>query len=278
MKVYIEFVILDNLVIDYIVLYAAAMTVRLSVKWYRLLPSAIIGTTVAVLFPLMGAVQIWAALLIKAGVSAVMTLIPAGFHLKKYLLSLLFFYLYTFVIGGVCYGLLSLFTDVDFSSGGLTYESKVPIGLPLLAAFLAYIAIAAMLAYLKAKKRIQEISCEIEIILGEKHVKLPAIIDTGNLLRDPESGDPVAVVSGSTLYELITDDDGKSDIDVLPMRHYADYETAASGKSKILLFKPDKFLLYYGDKAHIISNIMVGITKGVKSFQNGVMALMPLTE
>ena len=45
--------------------------------------------------------------------------------------------------------------------------------------------------------------CDVEIFFKEKSVKIKAMIDTGNLLKDPISGIPVIVVEKSKLEDII---------------------------------------------------------------------------
>ena len=45
--------------------------------------------------------------------------------------------------------------------------------------------------------------CEIEILINQKKIKTKAMIDTGNMLKEPISGKPVIVVEHTLLYDIL---------------------------------------------------------------------------
>ena len=45
--------------------------------------------------------------------------------------------------------------------------------------------------------------CQVKIILNKKEKVLNAIVDTGNMLKEPITGNPVMVVERTELYDLM---------------------------------------------------------------------------
>ena len=57
----------------------------------------------------------------------------------------------------------------------------------------------------KTKLKKKDIIYDIEININQKKLKLKAMLDTGNMLKDPISGTPVVVVEKQKLYSILPD-------------------------------------------------------------------------
>lgn len=55
----------------------------------------------------------------------------------------------------------------------------------------------------KTRLRKQDVFCDIKIFLYENYVKTKAIIDTGNMLKDPISNMPVIVVQKDVMQDIL---------------------------------------------------------------------------
>lgn len=180
--VYIDVLILENTVMNYVILHITSIAVSSRVKWYRLLSGALIGTLYAV-------ISLWLsvflhALIAKILLSAVMvtvTFFPR--NIKTFARISACFYGVTFLFAGISFALLI--------AGPVKYTGNI-----LATVCVGYIIVMSLAGYVKRRHMASDVSADVFIQFDKEYgegVWLPAIIDSGNLLRDPFSGDPVIV-------------------------------------------------------------------------------------
>ena len=180
--VYIDVLIFENTVMNYVILHITSIAVSSRVKWYRLLSGALVGTLYAV-------ISLWLsaflhALIAKILLSAVMVMIT--FFPRK---------LKTFARISACfYGVTFLFAGISFAlliAGPVKYTGNI-----LATVCVGYILVMSLVGYVKRRHTASDISADVFIQFDKEcgeGVWLPAIVDSGNLLRDPFSGNPVIV-------------------------------------------------------------------------------------
>ena len=257
MKVYIEYAIIDNLVMDYLLLKAALKTARTDFKETRIILASILGTAFAVAFPLMNVNGVLGGVMkLLAGEVMVFAAMRSG-GIEKYALSLAFFLAYTFAAGGCMIGACRLF-GVDLSSGGglemLSGACEISFGVIILSGYL--VVKLFYLLFSGAVKRRDGMPFERQAVLfdGGEAAKLSAFIDSGNRLYDRRTGKPVSVLSRAAADELM-------ERGFFRMRgaHYENFTTIEGG-GKILVFQIDKLVIYCGEKRNIIDNAMIGVS------------------
>ncbi|MBR5110823.1 MAG: sigma-E processing peptidase SpoIIGA [Clostridia bacterium] len=92
----------------------------------------------------------------------------------------------------------------------------------------------------------QDAACELRILYRGKQASLPAIRDSGNLLRDGVTGQPVIVVPQSALTGLIPADTCPEEIATLPPGWRLLPIRTASGKGMLMCFRADRAELIQG--------------------------------
>ena len=249
MEVYIEYVLLDNLVIDAVISVLTLKALRLSVTKWRIAVAAAFGTAAAFLLPLL---HIHAAFLffIRMAVGASMAfLIYNHKSFKRYFICFLVFMLITFIMGGACLGVLFLIGADITNAATLNYQSSVPIGLIALTAAVTIFFIRRLCLYLNRSKDISGYIRQAELFVDGGSVKFDAFIDTGNQLYDMQSGLPVIIVESVILIGLLKN----------TLTRYIHYSTLNGKNTKLLIFKPDKLVIYFKGQANIIYDVMVGV-------------------
>ncbi len=257
MTVYIEYVIIDNLVIDYILLMASLKTWGIKYSKIKVILSAVIGAIFAVFMPFF---NIDSALLfiIKILLGEFMVFIAGSYKtITAFFKTFIIFLIYTFALGGgmiaVCFML-----GADFSTkhglSALSTITKLPIGLTILLSIIGVKVISFAISGAKYKKALENYEREISITDGKSTVKLRAIFDTGNTLKDEKTGKPVSIIDKKTADKLIL-----NGVFTLRNSHYTPYSTIG-GKGKILVFEIDRLLIYYGEDRNIIDNAIIGIS------------------
>lgn len=106
MTIYIDIIFLENLFMNYIILFATGTIVKAPIKIMRTFISSVIGSIYAIV-SYMSPLEIYSNTLLKIVLSISMVYIAFGSkNIKQFLKQLIIFYLTSFTFGGVAFALL----------------------------------------------------------------------------------------------------------------------------------------------------------------------------
>lgn len=106
MTIYIDIIFLENLFMNYIILFATGTILKAPIKIMRTLISSIIGSIYAIV-SYMSTLEIYSNTLLKIILSISMVYIAFGSkNIKQFFKQLIIFYLTSFTFGGVAFALL----------------------------------------------------------------------------------------------------------------------------------------------------------------------------
>ncbi len=242
MVVYLEQVVFDNLIINYILLYLTGKLIYKKTCFLRLFLADCLGTIFSAVYPIInldGVILV--ALKIILGVCMVLIAFKNK-GVKDFLLSFFCFLFLTAICGGLCFALvLALYPNSLMEKGSLLYKG-LPMGIILLAVFILLKFAFDVWKKVRQKQDIKDKSCILTISLKDINIKISAYIDTGNLLCYKQK--PVIIISYPTFKKLLN----ISDNDFLAGKYYLqnyDYITTqtANGLNKMLVFEADKINL-----------------------------------
>jgi len=203
MTIYLDIVFLENVCMNYIILFATAIIFKNKPKYLRIIISSILGGMYAIV-SLFKSFEIYSGMWFKILISILMVYIaynPNNF--KELIKRLMLFYLTSFAFGGCAFALLYFIKPQEiFMKNGL-YIGTYPIKVALLGGFIGFCLIINTFKIIKNKINKRDIYCSIEIEFNNKKIITRSLIDTGNMLRDPISGMPVIVVQKDLLEEMI---------------------------------------------------------------------------
>jgi stage II sporulation protein GA (sporulation sigma-E factor processing peptidase) len=203
MTVYLDVVLLENLCMNYIILFATGYLMKIKMKQLRLVVSSMLGGIYAVIAYL-DILPIYSSFGMKVVLSILMIYIAFKSKGVKILSKqLIIFYLTSFVFGGCAFALLYFVKPQDILMRNGVYVGTYPIKIALLGGIVGFIITYIAFRIVKTKLRRKDILYNIEITLQEKRLKVKAMLDTGNLLKDPISKMPVIVVEKEQLYSLL---------------------------------------------------------------------------
>lgn len=274
MYVYAEYLVLENFIINFIILYVTKRFTRTETTRFRLIIASLIGAvyTLVVFYP---ELSFMVNFTMKLSVSILIVIIafnPAT--IKKFLKLFATFYIVSFVFAGSALALFYL-TDVDSYIGkGIFYIKDFPIKILVFAIVTSWILIKYTWSYIHEKISKDKILVPITILLKDREVHITALVDTGNSLKDPLTDTPVIIVQFSAIKNILPDKTRKIfemyDVNNLGLvstllydsRHEVKFRVipfkSIGRENGILLgFKPDKVILKDEDKA--ITDIIVGI-------------------
>ena len=106
MTLYIDIIFLENLFMNYIILYATAIIIKAPIKLIRTFLSSTIGSIYAVV-TYMSILQIYSNVFLKIMLSIAMVYVAFNSkNVKSFFKQLIIFYLTSFTFGGVAFALL----------------------------------------------------------------------------------------------------------------------------------------------------------------------------
>ena len=245
MIVYIEYVLIDNFVIDYLLLKATFAITGFPCHKGRLFLCAFLGALFALLYPLVPVHSIVLAI-VKVLFGLLIILCSAKFSTRKRaFVSTLIFTLLTFLVGGTILGLTSMF-NVGAGNEFLVSVIIVP-------AYLIIKLIVYVIKSLYKQKTIKSLTYKTEITAFGKTIKTLGFLDTGNVLFYKDS--PVIVCSKSFFKENL--------LCVNALKTAMEIEiSTVSGKSKMLAIKIDSLKIYIGEIENIFNNVVLCASKG----------------
>lgn len=261
MSAYIEYVILDNFVVTYAI---ASLTYRIMLKRVCLLRAAIasfIGTAVAVFYPFIKGDAL--VLIIKIVLWGILSLI-LFLKKEKFFMCALTFLSLTFLFGGVMFG-IGFIVSGDASEALRLNMLDFPVSAIILGVFLCWWIVKKISVKFHRIRDLGGVIYDFSLSILGNTMKFRGLMDTGNRLYDKVSGLPVIVLSAKSLMGNISDEQfrimfsGRGDT-LQPQAHYMEISTVAGGKNKILLLKPDAFVLYSARGGNILYDVMVGVS------------------
>lgn len=203
MTIYIDVVLIENLIMNYVILLSVAIILKIKIKYIRILISSSIGGVYAI-FSYISALEIYSTIFLKLLLSIIMVYIAFyPQNIKKMCKELLIFYLTSFVFGGAAFSLLYFIRPQDILMKNGMLLGTYPLKTVMLAAIVGFILLSVTFKIVKTKISKKDLFCNLDIKIDDKNIEAKAMIDTGNLLREPITNIPVIVVEHTLLYEVI---------------------------------------------------------------------------
>ena len=205
MTIYLDVVLIENLCMNYIILFATGYILKIEIKHIRIIISALLGGIYSVAAYLQ-ILEIYSNILLKIILSIVMVYIAYNSkNIKQIIKQLLFFYLITFVFGGCAFALLYFIKPEQILMRNGVYIGTYPLKIVILGGIVGFTITVIAFKYAKMKINKKNMFCELEIYFENKKINTIALIDTGNMLKDPITSMPVIVVEKSVLKNVLPD-------------------------------------------------------------------------
>ena len=203
MTIYIDVVFIENIIMNYIIILATGLIVKCKIRHLRFLLASTIGAIYTVI-AYISKLEIYSNIIIKFLLSIIIVYVAYNpQNIKRMWKDVLFFYLTSFLFGGVAFALIYVLKPQDVLMKNGLFLGTYPLKTIGISAIIAYIIIINCFKLIKNKILKKNTYCNLEIHLNKKTVKALALIDTGNLLREPISNTPVVIVEHSLLYNVL---------------------------------------------------------------------------
>ena len=203
MTIYVDVVLIENLLMNYIIIFATGTILKIKIKQIRIILASLLGAIYTIIAYISN-LRIYSNFFLKFILSLVMIYIAFNpRNIKKLFKFILIFYLTSFVFGGAAFALIYIVKPQEIlKNNGLVLNSK-SLKVIFISAVIAFVIIIIAFRVVKNKMSAKDMYCHIKIKLNQKEIETKAIIDTGNFLKEPITNTPVIVVEHTLLYECI---------------------------------------------------------------------------
>lgn len=275
MTIYIDVVLIENLIMNTIILIATGVVLKEKIQIIRILLASLIGAIYSVIAYL-SILEIYSSIIMKIILSFIIIYIAFNPQtIKKMWKDILLFYLTSFVFGGAAFALIYIVKPQDILMKNGLFLGTYPLKTIILGAIIAFIIIITAFTVVKTKITKKDMFCEIEIKLNGKKIKTIAMIDTGNMLKEPISNTPVIIVEHTLLYNSIPKEILNhleellgGDFSSIPEKIQKEYQTklkfipfSSLGKQNGMLIgiKAEELIIKREEKQEKKQNIIIGI-------------------
>lgn len=191
---YVEYVFLENFIIDFILLFITGKLIKRVIIFKRLLMASLAGSFYVIITFYLGR-AFMTSFIVKFSISILMIMI--AFDSKGILTNIrviICFYITSLIMVGIISALYNL-----------TYD-KLTVNAIIMSIFMGYAALHFFFKEIKDRILKHNYKRTVNIKIGNKTKTIRGYIDTGNQLTDPVTGKPVMVVNIDCLRDLISHD------------------------------------------------------------------------
>jgi len=259
LDIYIDVLVLENMVINYLILLVTSKFLRVQIKGYKAFLAALIGTIYVIIMLIIPRASFYFTFAGKIILSVIMILITFKVkNFKEFLKTTISFYISTFIFAGAAFAYIYMSGSGGVVQNGVYYIfKKSNTNMIIFASILAIILIKLFYETVFSKSRHGNNLVNFDITLEGKSLSLKGLIDTGNSLHDPISNLPVVVCELSAVREIIpkkladiAGDDTLPDLinisticqgeDWLSRVRLVPYSSLGKDRGMLLGIKPDK--------------------------------------
>lgn len=242
MTVYVEYVLINNFIIDYLMLKATFVLTGITSSRRRLLLCAFLGAVVALSYPLLSQIKILEFTYKVFSGLLIVLLSSKRWTLRSYFINTAVFFCYTFLLGGAITGvfnLLSISTDYEFLSAFIAAI-----------VYVFYRTFGSIVNYIYRQKEIRSLIYDVEIQIAQKREKCKGFLDTGNLVYYQNR--PVVVCDVSFAKRFIGENFNKIKFKKII------FDTV-NGTSENIAIDVDEIVIYISDKPNIFKNVTLAV-------------------
>lgn len=204
MIVYVDLIFIENMIINYAILYMTIYFNHGKKSHVKIFASSLIGSAYAVISIISNNIIINNAI-IKILLSLIMVYIICPYrNMKKIREFLIMFYVISLIAGGLSVSLEYILfnNNINIKNGIIIVNS--PSIISAIGLILGIIIIKALIRNIHKRIPLKNIYYDIEIVMNMKKIKIKGLLDTGNMLKEPISKSPVIIVTKSSIERLLS--------------------------------------------------------------------------
>ena len=275
MTIYVDIIIIENLIMNFIILYATGLILKIKNSFVRLLLASFVGAIYSAL-QYISNMKILTNIITKTILSII--IINIAFHpqnIKKMCKQLMLFYLTTFTFGGVATYLIYILKPQNIVIKNGMYVGTYVLKVIFVGAILGTVILLISFRMSKNKISKKDMLCKVKLKLNGKEIVLNTMVDTGNMLKEPITGSPVIVVEKNSLYDVIPKeilnntesilggDFGKVPEDIkqayIPKLKFIPFSSLGKLNGMLIGIKPEELKVINEDREEKKENAIIGI-------------------
>lgn len=199
MYIYAEYLLLENIIINFIILYVTKKITRTKTSKLRLFIAALIGSiyTLVVFFP---SLQFMAKFSIKFSISILMIILAFNpERLNLFFKQISTFYMISFAFAGAIIGIFYILnSNLNLTKFSFKNSDEL-IKFLIIGIVVAVLLIKYIFKFYQNRVNKENYITNVIIKLNDKEAELIALIDTGNSLKEPISQLPVIIAEYGAL-------------------------------------------------------------------------------
>lgn len=205
-EVYLDVLILENVVVNYLILWVTAKLSRNIISGLRLAAASLVGALYLVLifFPGMGIYHTATAKFLLS--LAIVAIAFSPHRLKGFIKTLAVFYLVSFIFAGSFIAFSYFAEGGAITTNGIIYTWNPKWKNLVYTMVFILVIIRVAWNYMRDRFARESLFVPLSIVFDKKKVTIKALIDTGNSLHDPISNIPVIIVEFNSVREILPGD------------------------------------------------------------------------
>ena len=149
MTIYIDIVLIENLIMNYIILFTTAVVLKIKVNHIRLILASLLGAGYSII-AYMGIIKVYSSIIFKIILSVLIIYIAFNpQNIKKMCKDLLLFYLVSFVFGGAAFALIYIIKPQNILMKNGLFLGTYTLKTVMLGAVVAFCIIIGAFAIIK---------------------------------------------------------------------------------------------------------------------------------
>lgn len=260
MTIYLDIVFLENILMNYMILYATGFVQKKDMKSMRLIMSATLGAAYAIITYL-NLIPIYTSFFMKVLLSVIMVYIAFQNQTVKSLIkNLLLFYLSSFVIGGCSLAMLYMISPQNVIIKDGVFIGTYPMKITLIAGIIGFTIVQISFSINKRQIKQKDLICDLEIGVNKKNITVKAYMDSGNVLKDPLTKAPVVIVEKDKIGKIVNLDklnnyEGGEDLKI----RLIPFKSIGSQNGMLIGLKPEYIKINYNENVIEKNNVIIAL-------------------
>ncbi|MBC2578998.1 sigma-E processing peptidase SpoIIGA [Clostridium sp. DJ247] len=203
MVVFLDVIILENLVVNLFLLHITANTIKIRTKFGYMFIAAILGSlyVITLVYP-----QLIFFSTLPFKIIAAVLIILIAFRKRSFILNLkavCIFISYSMGLAGLCIFIQLILNQYNENYDiGSFYIENFSYKKLMISLMIIYMLINRLIIYIKDRKSLSTLIYDVEIVLKNSRKHIKAFLDTGNELREPATNLPVIIVEKQVFYDI----------------------------------------------------------------------------
>lgn len=206
MTIYIDILIVENLIMNAIILYATGIIAKSKLSFLRIFLASLVGA-IYVFLEYIIKINYNLKIILRILLSIIITFIAFNPQtINKMWKELVLFYLTTFTFGGIATYLIYVLKPEKIVIKNGVFIGNYVLKVIFIGAILGTLILVISFKITKSKISKKDLKRKVKITLNDKSILLDALVDTGNMLKEPITGDSVIIVEKNALYTILPND------------------------------------------------------------------------